>query len=377
MSTRHVELSSATRAIKSAGTPDFAKDYQKALELYQAMQNESKEVRQVPHQGRIHEFIASRTQQGPRTQYVGVLDTAKAFDDKSLYDISFNESIQHMCHALALSEAREAYEPEYCVPEWGKISSQGRTMIQAWFVGTHIDIGGSSAKDGLSLYPLQWMLLESYKKGLVLGFDGSFEQMSILENSLGLAFPSVLPTDRIVNFQFRNGIEVDMQDIRLTHDTDDLGARHKLQINLRQMWTRKRGRMPVFKAPSGKPLLIGYCEWGPQGTILHPSVYLMFDNYDHIFLNSKYVPFREDINQLRQTFLPGNPFWDTTHPPISIDDPSELRILVCGNTGIGKSTLVNAVFGTCWTESMRNCQNVDSKFALTILTIAFLWKLPH
>lgn len=170
-----------------------------------------------------------------------------------------------MRHALALNETREVYEPEYCFPEWASISPQGRSMVQAWFVGAHIDIGGSSEKDGLSLYPLQWMLLESYRKGLVLCFDGDFGQRSTIENPLGLAFPLRLPdlgTADFQSFRFPNGIEVAMQDVRQIHDVDDLGARHKLQLNSKQTWLRKRPRAPVSKSSDGKPLLVGYCEWG-------------------------------------------------------------------------------------------------------------------
>ena len=37
-------------------------------------------------------------------------------------------------------------------------------------------------------------------------------------------------------------------------------------------------------------------------------------------------------------------FWNNAEA-MSIEDPGAIRILVCGNSGIGKSTLINAVFG--------------------------------
>ena len=93
-------------------------------------------------------------------------------DDK-LYDIGFNDSIIHLRHALVLNENREAMAPEYVFPDFGKTHNQqtDRSMIQAWFAGAHIDMGGSAQQDGLSLYPLQWILLESQDKGLVLQFS--------------------------------------------------------------------------------------------------------------------------------------------------------------------------------------------------------------
>ena len=37
-------------------------------------------------------------------------------------------------------------------------------------------------------------------------------------------------------------------------------------------------------------------------------------------------------------------FWGE-RDPVKIEEPGAIRILVCGNTGVGKSTLINEVFG--------------------------------
>ena len=87
----------------------------------------------------------------------------------------------------------------------------------------------------------------------------------------------------------------------------------------------------------------------PQGTILHPSVYMIFDEYSHVFLNSKELAFRDNIEDMRSRFLPGGGPWQSSGILGSLgsdDDPPFIRILVCGNSGIGKSTLINEVFGT-------------------------------
>ena len=119
-----------------------------------------------------------------------------------------------MRHALALNEDRMNYEPEFVFPEWSQISPQVGIIIQAWFVGAHIDIGGSSTHDGLSLYPLQWILLESHLKGLVLEFDGSFGKPT-MEDLIKLVLPLGLKVTRHESlrlYKIANGIEVNMQD---------------------------------------------------------------------------------------------------------------------------------------------------------------------
>lgn len=37
-------------------------------------------------------------------------------------------------------------------------------------------------------------------------------------------------------------------------------------------------------------------------------------------------------------------FW-SDRATLEIDEPEKIRILVCGNTGVGKSTLINRIFG--------------------------------
>ena len=112
----------------------------------------------------------------------------KAVDDRDLHDITFNDSIHHLRHALALDEDREAMTPEYTYPDVSRIRGD-RSIIQAWFAGAHIDMGGSAKKDGLSLYPLQWMLLESKMKGLDLEFSHDFDNRSRIDDPLRIRIP--------------------------------------------------------------------------------------------------------------------------------------------------------------------------------------------
>lgn len=63
-----------------------------------------------------------------------------------------------------------------------------------------------------------------------------------------------------------------------------------------------------------------------------------------MFLDSKALSFRHDIEILRSTVLTKDVFWGERET-VDIEEPGAIRILVCGNTGVGKSTLINEVFG--------------------------------
>lgn len=95
-----------------------------------------------------------------------------------------------------------------------------RSFDQAWFLGTHINIGGSAAKDGLALYSLQWMLTESKGKGLVLEFDRSLDERAKIDDPLELVFPSSDDLGKGVDmssFHIKNNLNVQMQDLRKVH----------------------------------------------------------------------------------------------------------------------------------------------------------------
>ena len=164
----------------------------------------------------------------------------KALDDNYLYDISFNDSIQHLRHALALNEDRTGFDPEYFYPVYKNLGER-RSFVQAWFVGTHINIGGSAAKDGLALYPLQWMFAESRAKGLALAFDGSPAKPIHIDNPLEIVFPSIKYSGQkidMVSYRTKNNIKVDMQDIREVHKSERYGMRYAIHAERSGFWSR-------------------------------------------------------------------------------------------------------------------------------------------
>ncbi|KAL8723618.1 MAG: hypothetical protein Q9181_007246 [Wetmoreana brouardii] len=354
------------RALTSAGTPEFDKHFEHAIQAYRSMKGSSK-----PEEvGRIHHHLAAHTRKAPRIQFVGVLDTVKALKDGSLYDIGFNDSIQHLRHALALNEDRRNFEPEYYFPDYKILPLARRSIVQAWFIGAHLDIGGSAAKDGLALYPLQWLLTESRAKGLELEFDGSFGNRANIDDPLKLIFPSNESEGKgadITIFTTKNKLQIYMQDLRQVHKLPRYQTRHAIHLNRsKNSWMRRESRVAFGEGAKLK----GYCEYeitqmlmlknkAAQGTILHPSVYLIFDEYSTVFLDSKALPFRNEIEEVRDTMLTTDGFWNEREI-IDTEDGGAIRILVCGNTGVGKSTLINEVFGAELTKASDNLRGIHN-----------------
>lgn len=65
----------------------------------------------VSRQVQLHKFLNLKTKATPKTKILGVFETVKAVADADQHDISFNNTIQHLRHALALNEDREAMTP--------------------------------------------------------------------------------------------------------------------------------------------------------------------------------------------------------------------------------------------------------------------------
>ncbi|KAL8783816.1 MAG: hypothetical protein Q9213_004362 [Squamulea squamosa] len=287
-------------------------------------------------------------------QFVGVFDTVKALDDAETHDISFNRSTQHFRHALALNEDRLLMKPNYEFPDFSgtKTGLLKRSFIQAWFVGAHMDMGGSSERDGLALYPFQWMLVESQSQGLVLEFEQLKAPWSGIDNPLRVVFPVSEKEGKgrdIETFTTKNGICVHMQDLRKVHKLPDYQGRYSIKINTRTQFYWKRQAREIFSA--GEELR-GYCGWAPQGTIIHPSVYLCLEHFVIQTLSLSKMPDEHKIERWRSKMLgtrhhmSNQGSWnDDDAELLDNDNLKTIRILVCGNTGVGKSTLINRVFG--------------------------------
>ena len=289
----------------------------------------------------------------PRIAFVGAFDTVRAISD-NLFDTSFNSSIRNMRHALALHEDRKALVPEYLFPdEFYKVALRDykRSFVQAYFIGNHPDMGGAAKKAGLGLYPLQWMLLEAKECGLCMNLHGANSTASgDVHDPLSVVFPKLKKKAKdggLWSCKTANGITVSTQDIRDVHNMVRLDESYAVKLTSKfGSMRQKKAREPF--APNG--VLHGYCDWAPQGTIIHPSVYLLLDEHVNVALETKEVKLQRHLEDWRERMLGSkegmvNPgFWsdddedDTTNP-------GAIRVLVCGNTGVGKSTLINKTFG--------------------------------
>lgn len=203
-------------------------------------------------------MLAAKTKPAPTIKFVGIFDTVKAVNDDNLYDITFNNSIQHLRHALALNEDRARFEPECLYPSLTEERPlQKRSILQSWFVGAHSDMGGSSEKDGLSLYPLQWMLIESRDAGLCLKFIGSIGGRANIENPLCLTGLESA-AQKLWSCETSNGVTLKMVDIRQIHSDH---RHYEIRINKsKASFWRRRKRSPFDEhgdlngfSPFGKP----------------------------------------------------------------------------------------------------------------------------
>ncbi|KAI0199046.1 hypothetical protein F4808DRAFT_227317 [Astrocystis sublimbata] len=421
---------------------------------------------------KVFRYISAKTwAQQPVIHFVGLLDCIKVGRESSRPQPALLRSTRTLRHALALNETRNSFQP--CL--FGPLPALSpdlvqRSIIEAWFMGSHADIGGGSQEDGLSLYPLQWMFLESRIHGLI--FEPSWDNQALTEEPLGLVFPLVPDQDpskphqplKPWTFQYTNGIEIEMVDIRSTHRHGNLQAGKKRVLQKRytrkkkdneenihtlsQVPTRTQSEPPrkpswkdrfrlgkksskaslrsvasaqsrkesdldslmdvpslkdeivevgprahVVQINSGPALLsmfsasreafnfrglVGYLDNVPSGTIIHPSVYFVTDVYDRLAYSGELNPYLEGLNEFRKTAfikheVRGNVYmdpWRATLADLGGPELKNCRVLVCGRAGVGKSTLINKVFGAVVTQESsgdHGVHDVDEGFEMDTL----------
>lgn len=93
-------------------------------------------------------------------------------------------SIKHIRHAVSIDEDQKILAPILLRDNISSNSLSRNSLVEAWFVGTHLDVGGGARDDGLSLYPLQWMLIESKAHGLCLEERRTMSQFGISPRTL-------------------------------------------------------------------------------------------------------------------------------------------------------------------------------------------------
>ncbi|KAL1637231.1 hypothetical protein SLS58_009418 [Diplodia intermedia] len=306
----------------------------------------------------------------------------KKANDPFKHDLSFNNSIKHVRHAVALNEDRRQYLPELFDTDQMTFSD-GRSLIQAWFIGAHADIGGGASDDGLSLYPLQWMFLESKACGLVLEHEpGKRVAQNLIDNPLTLTFPDETTVEENSespswDFKYRNGMDVSMYDLRISHNHGNLQKWPRKKLAKRSVartsthMVRINPGMKKTLAYSGERRAFangnvkGYRQQDPNGTIIHPSVYFIMETYPRLGIQEALKDMQEHLQKFRASCLisTGSDPWIRTRE-FEMKMPS-CRILICGNAGAGKSTLLNRVFGIPMSEEnegTRGKHNIDEGF---------------
>lgn len=269
-----------------------------------------------------------------------------------------------MRQALALHEDRKALTPESLFPEefYGtSLRDSKRSFIQAWFIGNHADMGGSAKKSGLGLYPLQWMVLEAKACGLAVDTGSRTRDFTV--NPLSVVFPKA---ERKAHSSLQwscttaNGITITMQDLRGVHGLVQQSEDFAIKLNTRSGSIRQKKTRETF-LPNGS--LLGYCDWAPQGTIIHPSVYLLLDEHINVTLETKELKLQRHVEDYREKMLGSQDgiintgFWLDDDADDALD-PGAIRVLVCGNTGVGKSTLINKTFGVNVTQSSNRMRGI-------------------
>ncbi len=114
----------------------------------------------------------------PLIKFVGVWDTVDAYGlpvdeltrawDKVVWpltakDRNLSPRVARACHALALDEQRESFEPMLWNEKGASLDDE--RLSQVWFAGVHSNVGGSYPDDALALTALDWILDESKKNG--------------------------------------------------------------------------------------------------------------------------------------------------------------------------------------------------------------------
>ena len=349
---------------KSTSLRYFDRLYQSTLEALKAKKEDDN-----MNGPKIIEFLRSHTTRPPNIQFVGVIDTVGYTAEGHANDISFVPAIQNLRHAVAFNESKSQLTAEVFESPSAK-DMDGRTFIQAWFVGSSQDLGGGAFEDGLSLYPLQWLLIESLHAGLILESQDEKPLPRIKGSALSLAFPQFaggLPTmgeSEKIEWQLghANGIQVSMYDVSSLHGTSsDTDQAHNLQINTPNVLYNSPRKVFTSKG------LIGWCETGrytntnalllgtaltiisgSYGTIVHPSFFCILDRNPRFWEQYRFKSLKKEFADYRDRCLEEG---DGAIPPwlegleLQASGVKAFRILVCGKTGVGKSTLINKVFG--------------------------------
>lgn len=200
-----------------------------------------------------------------------------------------------MRHAVSINENEHGLAPVlYGNSLVANINVGAKSHIEAWFVGNHLDIGGGATYDGLSLYPLQWILRDSKSCGLYLMDKPDTSTADISPFTLGLFLPVSSQTNVVGPnpsatkkesqelssspwvFEFSNKITVEMYDIRRITAQGNLQKPREAKlkkVNKKQLWPEKLDQYMIyhhvcFNKTSALVSMIGFGSFIPKPRVL-------------------------------------------------------------------------------------------------------------
>ncbi|HQU74468.1 MAG TPA: DUF2235 domain-containing protein [Calditrichia bacterium] len=168
---------SCTGMIRNSGLlhKRHAGKIQQAFDLYR-----SKDVH--PDDPPAREF-RERYAREVRIHFIGVWDTVGALGVPlwglnaltrryhEFHDVQLSRSIDNAFHALAIDEKRKAFRPTI----WETKEVEYQRVEQAWFPGSHANVGGGFVDAGLSDQALKWMMDRATQCDLEFEADAQLE----------------------------------------------------------------------------------------------------------------------------------------------------------------------------------------------------------
>lgn len=205
-------------------------------------------------------------------KFLGILDTVVPARPK--YDFSIGAGIEHVRHGLAINELNKACYAEPIVLDPSDYIWRGRSLKQAWFTGCHHDLGGGNEEDGLSLYPLQWLILEAKALGLQFAFEKQQGDLAPMQDPLELIKYAEDAQHGSLHFKAANGIATEMRNMFKFHTY----CRYAIKLNQKAFHRRaKKKRSPIGTNSE----LRGYCKDRKSPLSLHRMTY---ETHDQITL---------------------------------------------------------------------------------------------
>ncbi|KAM0276886.1 hypothetical protein ACHAQH_006304 [Verticillium albo-atrum] len=283
--------------------------------------------------------VLQKTREGPVIQFLGLFDTVKKAQGDADFDLSYSRSIRRVRHALAMNEERNTHQPELYKTDSTR-GWEAESIIQAWFVGWHVDIGGGAKDDGPSLYPLQWMLIESQKHGLFLVYKPAkyIVDKIPVEHPPSLVLPSIISENgssqpfpdtclfiggQNVNninedadnnvqqwdFSLASGITINMYDLRAFHRHGNLQKRQGKKL-------KKKGHVEVatheVKLNPPDRFLTGYQRrarsvFDTEGVMgYHPEIYFLKDTYPSLGTKDALRKMEDNLEKFSSQFQSSN-----------------------------------------------------------------------